>query len=208
MLILGINTALKNSSVCLCKDGAVLEERVWEGNNNESKLLLPTIVEICKAHNFEPKNLGAIVVISGPGSFTALRIGVITANTLAAELKIPLFAVDSFRFLKWRSQEEFKSIVMHAGGNDIYVINQNDDEPKILDFDEWQKSASKGKYLLDLSAKQFIKLNPKIEQVKKMDGFGEFCVKIFTDKEIDSASLMVRSLPLSPNYIKPPSITI
>ena len=58
-----------------------------------SARLVPTIREILAAHNSSVADLAAIVVTSGPGSFTGIRIGLATAKGLAEANAIPLLAV-------------------------------------------------------------------------------------------------------------------
>ena len=52
--------------------------------------VLPLIEKIIKKHCLKPKDLTAIRVNTGPGSFTGLRVGMAVANALAWALKIPV----------------------------------------------------------------------------------------------------------------------
>ncbi|MGL4500891.1 MAG: tRNA (adenosine(37)-N6)-threonylcarbamoyltransferase complex dimerization subunit type 1 TsaB, partial [Planktothrix sp.] len=49
-------------------------------------------------------DLGWIAVAKGPGSFTGTRIGVVTARTLAQQLKIPVFAISSLAAIAQKEQ--------------------------------------------------------------------------------------------------------
>ena len=55
-----------------------------------SQVLLPMIVKILKKAKIEFKDLTAIEVNPGPGSFTGTRVGVAVANALGYSLKIPI----------------------------------------------------------------------------------------------------------------------
>ena len=58
----------------------------------QSEKLLPSIDALLKKNNLTNKNIKKIIVNNHGGSFTSLRIGVITANALAFALKIPVVA--------------------------------------------------------------------------------------------------------------------
>jgi len=59
-------------------------------SHNQAEKLLPTLETFLKARKVKLSDLKKIVVASRGGSFTSLRIGVITANALAYALKIPV----------------------------------------------------------------------------------------------------------------------
>ena len=57
------------------------------------EVLLEIINDFLKSAKVNLKQLQAITVVIGPGSFSSLRIGVVVANTLAWALKIPVFGL-------------------------------------------------------------------------------------------------------------------
>ncbi len=56
----------------------------------KAQVVLPMIHELLIKHKLDLKDLHAISVNPGPGSFTGLRVGVAIANTLGIWLKIPI----------------------------------------------------------------------------------------------------------------------
>lgn len=68
-----------------------------------SSLLMPMIRSVFAEAAVEPHQIGLISVTNGPGSFTGLRVGVVTAKTLAFSLDCPLAAVDTLRACAVRS---------------------------------------------------------------------------------------------------------
>ena len=89
-MILHIDTKdQKQVSVSLKKDGKVIES-LSEQNEYGSQVLLPLIEKILKENKLDFKDLTAIEVTTGPGSFTGLRVGVSVANALAYSLGIPV----------------------------------------------------------------------------------------------------------------------
>ena len=93
-LILNIETATTNCSVALAKDGktiAILEEN--DKNYSHSERLHIYVNEVLAKANMSLKELDAIAVSKGPGSYTGLRIGVSAAKGLCFSLDIPLISV-------------------------------------------------------------------------------------------------------------------
>lgn len=98
--ILNIETATKNCSVALAKDGKTLlcKEIAEEGYSHAERLHV-FIEEIINEAGIQLKDLAAVAVSQGPGSYTGLRIGVSTAKGLCYALNIPLIAVDTLQAL-------------------------------------------------------------------------------------------------------------
>jgi tRNA threonylcarbamoyladenosine biosynthesis protein TsaB len=98
--ILNIETATKNCSVSLAKDGEtkVLREYAGEGYAHAEKLHV-FIEEALIEAGTSFKDLDAVAVSMGPGSYTGLRIGVSAAKGLCYSLGIPLIAVDTLEVL-------------------------------------------------------------------------------------------------------------
>lgn len=101
--ILNIETATKNCSVCLAKDGVplVLKEYAGEGYAHAEKLHV-FISEALREANITFADLDAVAVSMGPGSYTGLRIGVSAAKGLCYALNIPLLAIDTLELLARR----------------------------------------------------------------------------------------------------------
>ncbi|MBO9586892.1 MAG: tRNA (adenosine(37)-N6)-threonylcarbamoyltransferase complex dimerization subunit type 1 TsaB [Flavobacterium sp.] len=98
--ILNIETATKNCSVSIAKDGQtiVCSELADEGYSHAEKLHVFIEEAIAKA-GISPHDLKAVAVSQGPGSYTGLRIGVSAAKGLCYALNIPLIAIDTLQTL-------------------------------------------------------------------------------------------------------------
>ena len=64
-----------------------------------AKTLAPAIHKLLAQDGLSPKDLHAIAVVQGPGSFTGLRVGIATAKVMAYALKIPIVAVDTLEVI-------------------------------------------------------------------------------------------------------------
>ena len=98
--ILNIETATKNCSVALAKEGkTVLCKEIAEEGYSHAERLHVFIEEIISEAGIQLKDLAAVAVSQGPGSYTGLRIGVSAAKGLCYALNIPLIAVDTLQAL-------------------------------------------------------------------------------------------------------------
>ena len=98
--ILNIETATKNCSVALAKEGkTIICKEIAEEGYSHAERLHVFIEEIIKEAGINLNDLSAIAVSQGPGSYTGLRIGVSAAKGLCFALGIPLIAVDTLQVL-------------------------------------------------------------------------------------------------------------
>lgn len=92
-MTLYINTASHDEIIiALLSEGRVLAQKKISAARQQAEKLLPSIDQLLKTKKAKLSDLKKIVVASYGGSFTSLRIGVITANALAYALKIPVVA--------------------------------------------------------------------------------------------------------------------
>ena len=90
-MILIINTAdSEKIFIGLAKDGKLVVQKEFKAKYRQAEKLLPEIDRLTKK---QASKLDGIVVVSGQGPFTALRIGVIIANTLGWALRIPVVGI-------------------------------------------------------------------------------------------------------------------
>lgn len=99
-MILCIETATTNCSVALEKEGNLIAlKEDYSSNYSHAERLHLFIDSILKENDLEPKDLSAIAVSKGPGSYTGLRIGVSAAKGLCYSLNIPLISVPTLTSL-------------------------------------------------------------------------------------------------------------
>ena len=98
--ILNIETATRNCSVAVAKNGEVLVCReIAEQNSSHAEKLHVFIDAVLNQLNISFSDLAAVAVSKGPGSYTGLRIGVSAAKGICYALNIPLIAVDTLQVL-------------------------------------------------------------------------------------------------------------
>lgn len=99
-MILCIETTSLNCSVALCNESGLIDliEQREKGFTHAEKLHV-YIEEILKRNQISTKELEAVAVSMGPGSYTGLRIGVSSAKGLCYALNIPLIAISTLEML-------------------------------------------------------------------------------------------------------------
>lgn len=94
-MFLIINTTdNKLIKIILAQSEDFFELKNVKGERQQSEKLLFGINNFLKQNKIKMNQLKGIGVVSGSGSFTALRIGVVTANTLAHALKVPVVGIN------------------------------------------------------------------------------------------------------------------
>ena len=111
-LILGIETATKNCSVALFKDGVLIAEKqhMADGYTHAEQLTL-FIEEVVNSAAISLKDVDAVALSKGPGSYTGLRIGTSTAKGLCYALEIPLLAISTLKAMAFAMTESKKSAI-------------------------------------------------------------------------------------------------
>ncbi len=93
-LLLVIDTATTHAVIALgAADGALLEQRRWEAGYRHGEELLARIAGLLADRGLAAQELSGIIVGTGPGAFTGLRVGIATAKGLAHGLAIPIVGI-------------------------------------------------------------------------------------------------------------------
>lgn len=153
MLILALNTATQKSGAALVKfldtlkntrpktshlgsknarpgaktsSARLLAEKTWFSRANDSEKMLPAITALLESQKLDFEDIQGVLVVTGPGSFTSLRVGVTIANGLAYSLGCPIYALDTFSFLQARIKphsggEHHGYLMVNAGRDQVFV---------------------------------------------------------------------------------------
>ena len=95
MKILALETSAKAVSVAVAEDGNILSSLFANEGQTHSVTLMPMLDEMLAGAGLTLKDIGAVAVSHGPGSFTGLRIGVSAAKGLAWALELPCCGVST-----------------------------------------------------------------------------------------------------------------
>ncbi|MFD6446785.1 tRNA (adenosine(37)-N6)-threonylcarbamoyltransferase complex dimerization subunit type 1 TsaB [Promicromonospora sp. NPDC060204] len=95
MAVLALDTSAAVAVSLVDEEGARLASRSSDERRRHAESLAPLISEILDEAGIERADLTAVVAGTGPAPFTGLRVGLVTARTLALSLGIPVLGVPS-----------------------------------------------------------------------------------------------------------------
>ncbi len=75
--------------------GELIDATEWPAGYRHGETLLPTIAALLERLELTPASVAAIVVGTGPGAFTGLRVGIATAKGMAHALGVPIVGVST-----------------------------------------------------------------------------------------------------------------
>lgn len=97
-VLLALETSGKSGSVAIVHEqggSLVCDMELLSPESGSAKTLAPAIERLMSRNGIEMQSLSAIALLTGPGSFTGLRVGVATAKAMAYAIKIPTIEIDT-----------------------------------------------------------------------------------------------------------------
>lgn len=127
MLLLAIDTSGKNGGIALASITQsqshieVIEVVPLDGGAFSAQLV-PQIASLLEKHGQSKNNLCGFAVVSGPGSFTGLRVGLAAIKALAEVLKQPIAAISLLEAVARSSASRGRLLAaLDAGRREVYV---------------------------------------------------------------------------------------
>lgn len=114
MYFLTFDTSLDKTYITLFESKNALDTQIIETHDDKyhSAFLIQNLVTILKKHNLTVKNIEAIGVNIGPGSFTGIRACLTIARVIAQQLEIPLVGVSSTEILSQLNTSDKDTVVL------------------------------------------------------------------------------------------------
>ena len=118
-----IDTSTRCASVGISEEGRILAELAWRSERNHSVELAPAMRRVMEHAGARMEDLTAVFAALGPGGFSALRVGLSIAKSLAMARNLPLVGVNTLDIeaVPFRGLAEPLSAVIGAGRAKVYL---------------------------------------------------------------------------------------
>ena len=155
MKILAIDTSTTHSSCAVMDDNNIVGDFSINQSMSHNEILLVMVDEMLKKLNIDIEDIDLFVAVTGPGSFTGIRIGVTVVKALAMALNKPIVAVNTLEALSFGVFSDKKKIpLIDARGERVYygvyegINNENIVAPALLTIDELlDEFSNKGEFV-------------------------------------------------------------
>ncbi len=121
MISLFIDTSSSDVSIAILEDNKILSSIVKSIPNRHSDCTVSLLSECVKNCNLTPSDIQKIMVVTGPGSFTGLRIGVTIAKVYAYVLNIAIVPVSSLKMRAISLEHQFCLSLIDARNDNYYI---------------------------------------------------------------------------------------
>ena len=118
MISLVMDTSNSYLAVGLFKDNMCLEAFQEKGSRRQSEKAIPTLKEMLDRHHIALKDVNEMIITSGPGSYTGVRVAMTIAKTLAAVSDVKIKSVSSLAAYAGMNQA---LSVIDARGHKVFV---------------------------------------------------------------------------------------
>lgn len=118
MISLVMDTSNSYLAVGLYQDNVCLEAFQEKGSRRQSEKAIPTLKEVLDRHHIALKDVNEMIITSGPGSYTGVRVAMTIAKTLAAVSDVRIKSVSSLATYAGMNQA---LSVIDARGHKVFV---------------------------------------------------------------------------------------
>jgi len=134
--LLLLETSGRVGQVGIARGSHLLHVRRLDEARRHARDLAPAVAELLALENWRPRDLQAVIVSLGPGSYTGLRVGIMSAKTLAYATRCALIGVETFEVLAGQAPPE---------ADDVYVLA--DAQQDHLYVQKWVRTAPGGDWI-------------------------------------------------------------
>lgn len=125
MLLLSVDTSGRQGGITLARGDSngfeVIESASIQGGTFSAELI-PQLAQVLASQALTPQQLEGLVAVTGPGSFTGLRVGLTAVKGLAEVLHLPIAKVTALEGLLATSGHEAHGMaVIDAGRGEVYI---------------------------------------------------------------------------------------
>ncbi len=211
--ILAIDTSTSHVLVAAgTPNGSLLQVTTWEAGYRHGEQLLPAIGRLHGELNLRRSRITAIVVGTGPGAFTGLRVGIATAKALAYSLGRPIIGVSSAEALIAASTDGATPpaqivLLLPAGASDRIVVRHGQ-PPELLPGGN-EPELAEGEVLVAVDLDGRAPTEASLRGDAAQFHFGAALMRMGTDRfeagDVDDLSRLVPDYVTLPRGVRAPS---
>ena len=155
--LLALETTEKFGSVALLFGNHVLAETVLPKDRRSSQTLHPALHTLFETTQMTPADIDIVAIVTGPGSFTGLRVGVTAAKVFAYTVGAKVIALDTFQTVAFAMPPSMISVGVDAQRGEVVaaVLRKTKEghletirEPDLISVTDWWKHAEQYDNLL------------------------------------------------------------
>lgn len=143
MIILGMDTSSVNATVAVMNDSKLVAEYLISNDRTHSVIIMPLLEDMLKKCGMSLNDVDVFAVVTGPGSFTGLRIGIATIKTLAQACNKPVIGINSLESLSNNFSMQRDTLIcpiIDARHEEVYnAVFENGicvAQPRVISMDE------------------------------------------------------------------------
>ena len=143
--LLIVETSGRVGHVALARGETLLRGQRLDEARRHARDLVPAVAQLLQAEGWRPRELDGVIVSRGPGSYTGLRVGIMSAKTVAYATGCRLIGVDTFAAIAAQTSGSHGQVdvIADAQQDKIYAqrfIQGTGDELRIVPFPSWLES--------------------------------------------------------------------
>ena len=193
MISLFVDTALSYIRIALFKDNKLIDSINERCEKNMSALFDSKVEELFKRNNLELTEVNKIYTVTGPGSFTGIRVGMTFSKVLAMALKEKITPISELQVLATTNTDKLKAPLIDARRGYVYAGV----------YDKDLNTLTEDKHIL---LEDFLNINKDVEYIS-YDSFEHIST---IEPNIDFEKIILKNKDkkqiehevLTPNYLK------
>ncbi|MBY0522693.1 MAG: tRNA (adenosine(37)-N6)-threonylcarbamoyltransferase complex dimerization subunit type 1 TsaB [Gemmataceae bacterium] len=121
--LLLIETSGKVGQVAVARGATLTGQRRLDETRRHARDLAPAVAELLAEQGWRPRDLNGVMVSRGPGSYTGLRVGIMSVKVLAYATGCPILGIDTFQVIARQAPAEAQAvdILADAQQDKLYI---------------------------------------------------------------------------------------
>ena len=185
MKYLFIDSATTNLVVAIINDGKIVYIYNNNDNHDTSSKMMPVLAEAFENVGLKPQDIDKIFAVTGPGSFTGIRVGLTVAKTMAYTLNIPIVPISSLEVM---ASGNGGTALINARRGYVFAGTYDNDLNNVYPDSYFLMNDSLAKPYISYDSFDFETLKPNID-----------VLKVVKKHENDES---VNPHTINPNYLK------